>query len=154
MSLPAIISYASVAREPLCGEVTCLKLERQCKPFVYLNPAAARAKEKHRMAFLGLRVARTSVGDLGSVAVAAGRASAALTLLLTGFSPGVWVLLARLLIGIAHSASLLNGRGLTPAAVLGREGTTVPWRSFCVANLSQPDHEEPAAKTILYKPFG
>jgi hypothetical protein len=65
------------------------------------------------------------------------------------------LLMARLLIGIAHSGSpLLNGARDNPAKRDWLRGTTVPWRSFCVADLSQACFLEPAAKTILYKPFG
>jgi hypothetical protein len=76
-------------------------------------------------------------------------------ILLSWLLTGGLVLLARILVGIAHSGSpLLNGARDNPARRDWLRGTTVPWRSFCVADLSQACFLEPAAKTILYKPFG
>jgi hypothetical protein len=109
MSLPAIISHASIAREPLCGEVTCLKLERQCKPFVYLNPAAARQKKSPAGPSSPYASPELAFGIWIRLLLLLPGLLLPPTLLLTRLLPKGLVLPARFLIGIAHSASpLLN----------------------------------------------
>jgi hypothetical protein len=69
------------------------------------------------------------------------------------------VLLARILVGVAHSGSPLLNVALDnspPRRWLRGNGssmTVIPCRRF-VAGTADPDRAEPAAKTILYKPFG
>src|SRR5438105_4031423 len=61
------------AGAPLCGDVTPLNCERQCKPFVYLNAAARRncsRKDKRKVPLFGgtfpsFYIARTSVPRRG-----------------------------------------------------------------------------------------
>jgi hypothetical protein len=79
--------------------------------------------------------------------------------LLTWLLTGGLVLLARILVLVAHSGSpLLNGardNSLPRPWLRGNSSskTVIPRRRF-VAGKAEPDHPEPAAKTILYKPFG
>jgi hypothetical protein len=173
MSLPAFLGRASIAREPLCAEGACLKLERQCKPFVYLNPCgcspaaapAASPKEKPRLAAGPSSLHASPELAIGILLLLAGLLPATLLLLtwlltrglvlLAWLLTGGLVLLTRILVGIAHSGSpLLNEARDNPANCHWLRGTTVPWRSFCVTDLSRACFLEPAAKTILYKPFG
>jgi len=80
-------------------------------------------------------------------------------LLLTWLLTGGLVLLARILVLIAHSGSpLLNAARDNFARRHWLRGnnssiTFILCRRF-VAAATPADHEEPAAKTILYKPFG
>jgi hypothetical protein len=165
MSLPAFLGRAPIAREPLCAEGACLKLERQCKPFVYLNLAGFLAKEKPRLAAGPSSLHASPELAIGILLLLAGLLPATLLLLtwlltrglvlLAWLLTGGLVLLTRILVGIAHSGSpLLNEARDNPANCHWLRGTTVPWRSFCVTDLSRACFLEPAAKTILYKPFG
>jgi hypothetical protein len=75
--------------------------------------------------------------------------------LLTWLLTGGLVLLARILVGIAHSGPpLLKSQQITRRSDVGCLRAAVPWGSFCVSGLSHLRLPEPAAKTILYKPFG
>jgi len=117
MSLPAIVGRASIARA-LCADVTCLKLERQCKPFVYLNPArshGALPKEKPRLSagpsstYASPKLAIGILLLTGILLLLTGLLLPAALLLLTWLLTGRLVLLARILVGVAHSGlPLLN----------------------------------------------
>jgi hypothetical protein len=98
----------------LCSEVTCLKCERQFKPFIYLNCPGARptrivAKEKPR---LSARLSSPTSPELAIGLLLTGLRLPALLLLsglrlsatlLARLLVRVLRLLARILIGIAHS---------------------------------------------------
>src|SRR5579884_2979743 len=114
MLLPAIVSRASMARA-FCGEGACLKLERQCKPFVYLNPVdrIGGDAQKKSPAF------RQGLPHLTSPKLAIG-------LLLTW----LLVLLAGVLVGVAHSGSpFLN---VAPDNALLRRW--LPWNNSSLAS--------------------
>jgi hypothetical protein len=147
----------------LCAEGACLKLERQCKPFVYLNPAhgigSLAAKEKPRLSAGPSFTHASPELAIGILLLLAGLLLPATLLLLTWLLPRSLVLLARILVLIAHSGSpLLNvapDNSLTGGWLRGNTSsmTVIPCRRF-VAGTADPDGAEPAAKTILYKPFG